>query len=312
MIVKPKRNSLTWDVRINSATMAEFKKKIAQVVSIDLTNVSFIFCATQGIRHMPCNDTELRVMLHTFSNENQRVLTVSIDTASKPFSSWSLSAACELFGIEHENDDDPNIPVFVCGRKAIKSKEDKKAFANLLSELEVRKITGNIYGKEAARAVFTLSFLHNSALVFGDEFCIIPEMFVQGTNGRGPVDVGIYNRKSHNIVGVTEIKRGENGLQKGIGQNLVQLGAIMSNRKRKRDDDEVFGIVTNAEKWFFVQCKKDAAEKLSFALSSPILIHYAGKDFEETVHVVFEHILWLLDQSRQNEKPPAKKKKKKM
>jgi len=62
---------------------------------------------------------------------------------------------------------------------------------------------------------------------------------------------------------------------KGIAQNAVQLESALSNRKRKASEMEegdvftgkTFGIITDAEKWYFMECSLDNEGKPSFKLS---------------------------------------------
>ncbi|KAF8446753.1 hypothetical protein BGX38DRAFT_1330734 [Terfezia claveryi] len=97
-------------------------------------------------------------------------------------------------------------------------------------------------------------------------FIIKPQKQVTGVYGKGPVDYAI-DLSNGVTVGVTEVKREENAITKGLAQNAVQIeSALWESRKRKRDtcdldgtdNNEVpnycFGIVTNAKEWFFLKC----------------------------------------------------------
>jgi hypothetical protein len=57
------------------------------------------------------------------------------------------------------------------------------------------------------------------------------------------------------------------------------------SRKRKADElddgwsiDRVFGIVTDASEWYFMECKLDDEEKLSFKLSE-LVTHIQRREF---------------------------------
>ena len=67
---------------------------------------------------------------------------------------------------------------------------------------------------------------------------------------------------------MTEVK--DEDIFKGIAQNAVQLESALSNRKRKASEMEegdvftgkTFGIVTDAEKWYFIECSLDDQNRL--------------------------------------------------
>ncbi|UZO03091.1 uncharacterized protein OCT59_023504 [Rhizophagus irregularis] len=76
--------------------------------------------------------------------------------------------------------------------------------------------------------------------------------------------------------------------------------------KRKADeiDDEpgfnkVWGIVTDAEKWYFTKCSQDDEGKLSFKLTKlPLFVAYKDKDMKERAEKILGHIIWLLEESQ--------------
>src|SRR6185369_14421537 len=97
-----------------------------------------------------------------------------------------------------------------------------------------------------------------------------------GVNGNGPMDYAIDRffdllKKIGKTIGVTEVKRED--FRQGIAQNIVQLESTLNNRKRKASEievptvDKVFGIVTDAEKWYCLECTFDE-EKPTFKLST--------------------------------------------
>ncbi|GET03913.1 hypothetical protein GLOIN_2v1838494 [Rhizophagus clarus] len=54
------------------------------------------------------------------------------------------------------------------------------------------------------------------------------------------------------------------------------------------------GIVTDAEKWYFMKCTQDSEGIISFKLSKPLFIAYDGKGTKGMAEKVLGHILWLL------------------
>ena len=58
---------------------------------------------------------------------------------------------------------------------------------------------------------------------------------------------------------------------------------------------KVFGIVTYAEKWYFMEFSLDDQDRLRFKLSEPVVIVYKDKNVENLVRKVLGHIAWLLE-----------------
>jgi hypothetical protein len=91
---------------------------------------------------------------------------------------------------------------------------------------------------------------------------------------------------------------------KGFAQATVQMESTLG-RKRKADEidngqyvDRVFGIVTDASEWYFMECLLDNEGKPSFKLSKPVIVVYDDADMETKVKKVLSHIVWLLQESQ--------------
>ena len=59
----------------------------------------------------------------------------------------------------------------------------------------------------------------------------------------------------------------------------------------KYDMDKVWGIVTDVEKWYFMECTLDNERKPSFKLSKPLFVMYEDKDMKDKAIKVLGHIL---------------------
>ena len=100
---------------------------------------------------------------------------------------------------------------------------------------------------------------------------------------------------------MTEVK--DQKFKKGIAQNAVQIETALSNRKRKFDEmtsgeifrDKVIGIITDAEKWYFLECFYDH-EKPKFKLSDSMIVSYNTDKMESDVKIVLGRISWLLEE----------------
>ncbi len=73
-------------------------------------------------------------------------------------------------------------------------------------------------------------------------------------------------------------------------------------RKRKADDgqevDRVFGIITDASEWYFMECSLDHEGKPSFKLSEQVTVVYKDENLQEKVEKVLRHIVWLLEEAQ--------------
>jgi hypothetical protein len=122
-----------------------------------------------------------------------------------------------------------------------------------------------------------------------------------GQNRHGPVDFATDLLQTAKTVGVTEVK--DEDFLKGIAQNADQLESALSNRKRRANEMEeeagkTFGIATDAEKWYFLECSLD---RLRFKLSKPVIVVYGNEDMERNVERVLGHIAWLLEEAQKPE-----------
>ncbi|PKK62909.1 hypothetical protein RhiirC2_789674 [Rhizophagus irregularis] len=106
---------------------------------------------------------------------------------------------------------------------------------------------------------------------------IIPEKLVKGKNGCGNLDFGIESRTTGRIVGLIE---------------------AISAKQTKYSLDKVWGIVTNAEKWYFMECTQDSEGIISFKLSKPLFVAYDSEGTKGMAEKVLGHILWLLKERR--------------
>ena len=74
-------------------------------------------------------------------------------------------------------------------------------------------------------------------------------------------------------------------------------------RKANEIDDEysldkVWGIVTDAEKWYFMECMQDSEGIISFKLSKPLFVVYEDEVTKDKAEKVLGHIIWLLEEAQ--------------
>ena len=102
-----------------------------------------------------------------------------------------------------------------------------------------------------------------------------------------------------------EIKRDD--FEQGFAQVTVQMESSLTCRKRKANEieeydmDKVWGIVTDAEKWYFMECTLDKDGKPSFAISKPVIVVYDDENLQTKVEKVLEHIVWLLEEAQKTD-----------
>lgn len=155
---------------------------------------------------------------------------------------------------------------------------------------------------EATRSLYTYCIIsHTVDLLFPDAFRLLPEYYLEGLNGRGPVDYVIEQAKTRSLVGVTEVKRED--FEKGVAQNMVQLETIVEDQKRKAEDmsdapivsDPIkrFGIVTDAQSWYFLECYQ-VGNTPQFRMSKEYNIAYRQDKLGQGVKVIMEIIGWFL------------------
>src|SRR6266542_3761273 len=91
----------------------------------------------------------------------------------------------------------------------------------------------------------------------------------------------------------------------GPAQATMQMESSLTCRKRKANEindeydmDKVWGIITDAEKWYFMECTLDEERKPSFRLLEPVIIEYNDENMQIKVEKVLGHIVWLLDEAQ--------------
>jgi hypothetical protein len=254
-------------------------------------------------KYSPLNDQDLREMLQLFVSNKNLKFTVFIETPSKAFSDWTFSSVCQLYGLSGETED-PTMavfPIFSCDNVKPSQESLEGLMAELKSRLDNTPI--NLLSIEATKSLYVYSYLLAGANNFKGKFEIRPQKVISGPNGHGPLDFAIDLRRTAKTVGVTEVKKDD--FVKGVAQCAVQLESSLSNRKRKADEMEekqafgrVFGIVTDAEKFYFMECSMDDQDRPSFKLSEPVVVVYNDENLQAKVEKVLGHIVWLLEEAQ--------------
>ncbi|EXX53544.1 uncharacterized protein OCT59_011977 [Rhizophagus irregularis] len=253
-----------------------------------------------GDRYYPRNDESFREMLRTLVSKKNLKFTVFIETPSKPFNSWTFPKVCELY----ELSDDPNpsidvYPVFHCGSANLSSKKSEDVIKHLMAELKLRQdVTPLDKAYEATKTIYSYCYLASGVSFYKDNFKLIPEKLIEGRN----LDYAVECRSTGRVLGVIEVKKED--FMKGFAQASVQMESTLS-RKRKADEidngqdvDRVFGIVTDASEWYFMECSLDNEGKPSFKLSEPVTVVCKDENLQAKVEKILGHIVWLLEEAQ--------------
>ena len=64
---------------------------------------------------------------------------------------------------------------------------------------------------------------------------------------------------------------------------------------------KAFGIISDAEKFYFLECQLNGNGKPSFKLLNSLVVNYGSRCMEETVADVLGHIGWLLEEAEKLE-----------
>ncbi|GBC47068.2 hypothetical protein GLOIN_2v1736381 [Rhizophagus irregularis DAOM 181602=DAOM 197198] len=267
VVVSPKqRKSFTWTVNIEEATLDSLKEHICKMEKqpAPVNDGAVLKIVNDSGKYTPLNDKELREVLQLFVSNKNLKFTVFIETPSKPFNEWTFP----------------------------KVEESKVVVKHLMAELNLRKKTTPLdIAYEATKTIYFYCYLASGVSFYEENFKLILEKFVTGRNGQGNLDYAIECRSTNRIVGLVKVKKDD--FKQGFAQATVQM---------EIDDehglDKVWGIVTDAEKWYFVECILDNEGKLSFKLSKPVIVVYDDADMETKVKKVLSHIVWLLDEAQ--------------
>jgi hypothetical protein len=208
---------------------------------------------------------------------------------------------CELYGLS--NDPNPSIdvyPVFSCRSIDFKDEGSKAMIKHLMTELNLRKKTIPIdIAYEATKSIYSYCYLASGVLFYKK----ISKSYRKNLSRQGNLNLAIECRLTGRIAGLVKVKR--DGFKQGFAQATVQMESSLTCCKRKANEiddeydmDKVWGIVTDAEKWYFMECTLNEKRKPSFKLLELAVIVYNDENMENMVRKVLGHIIWLLEKTQ--------------
>ncbi|GBB90811.1 hypothetical protein RclHR1_01790018 [Rhizophagus clarus] len=301
VIVKPKRtNGFKWIVNIEQATLESLKETInTRYQNSDLENgeaVLNFFC--DGGNYSPRSNLEFRNMLWLLISKNSLKFSVNIETTLS-FSLWTFSKVCKLYGIGIDDPSLSDFPLFICKCVEFNDEKSQVIIKHHMNDLRFRIKVMPISRNEASRSQYVCTYLVDVANLSEEKFEIHPEKNVTGPNGHGPVDFGVVSLRTRRLAGITEVK--DKDFLQGVAQNAVQCESSLSCNNQK-----VFGNITDAEKWYFLECSLDSDQKPKFKLSKPVVVIYGEEDMEDRAKKVLGHIAWLLEEAQRLDGPNSK------
>ncbi|GBB85903.1 hypothetical protein RclHR1_12340007 [Rhizophagus clarus] len=306
VVVHPKRKPNKWTANIEHATLEglkEYIRKMYQPPALENDGAE-LNLMNDGDKYSPRNDQDLREILRIFVSNKKLKFTVFIETPSKPFSDWSFPKVCQLYGIS--NDPNPDIdvfPPFSCGSADLNSDKSKAVIKHLMAEIKLVKmlLLSTRQMRQRKVSILTATSLSGVSL-YKDNFKLIPEKLIEGRNGQGNLDYAVECRSTDRVLCVIEVKKED--FMKGFAQASVQIESTLS-RKRKADEidngqdvDRVFGIVTDASEWYFMECSLDNEGKPAFKLSESVTVVYKDENLQAKVEKVLGHIVWILEEAQ--------------
>ncbi|KAG9066514.1 hypothetical protein KI688_001742 [Linnemannia hyalina] len=319
IIVKPERKVIcNWSAAIDTVTVSDLMKVLVEFYpQYDHDDyVELHFYITRSSPSEPIRDDEdLRRVLRVAKTQSMKQLTISLATPTKGFSAWTFKDVVSEYNLSESTDVGIEVlPPFVGIEAApLKSDLEKEVLRHLLDEVGLRVEVMKLLGaNEATRSMVVASFLLAATKLFKEDLYLASQRDLSGRRGNGALDFSVHPRETHSYtLGVTEVKK-ENFPQ-GVAQNIVQLEAALTSKKRKRGTYEIdgeeeslrsYGIVTDASQWLLLECTLHEDETVTYRMQElERTINYSGK-WQEDAKFVFERLVWLW--SRMRDEIPAR------
>ncbi|KAG0196577.1 hypothetical protein BGX28_009963 [Mortierella sp. GBA30] len=322
IIVKPeKKVAFSWSTIVNEATLDDFRSNIFPLYP-QYTHDEYleIFVYNGQPKPEPLrNNEDLRKLLKIAKATSKTKLTISLETPTKKFSSWTFKDVCDEYDLAPGSTDPSleDLPPFT-GIEAVPlvSDDENKILTRLIDEVRLRVDVLKLLGaNESTKSMVVASFLLAATKLFKDDLYLAAQRDLSGRRGHGPMDYSVHSRKSYEYtLGVTEVKKED--FKQGVAQNIVQLESALTAKKRKRNSSDIdgeedqpmktrsYGIVTDASLWLLIECTLHEDETVSYRMKEiERTINFAG-DWQDDAKFVFERLVWLW--SRMRDEIPAR------
>ncbi|KAG0222430.1 hypothetical protein BGW42_006607 [Actinomortierella wolfii] len=312
-IVKPeKRVVFSWQTIVETATLDDLRKEISEVYP-QYAHDEYLQIFVYGGQPKPeriRDDDDLRRILRVARTTMKPRLTISLETPSKSFADWTFKEVCEEYNLSVASEPEVQAlrPFTDIQSLPIDTDVQKATQELLIQEVEARVDVLSLFSaNEATHSMVVASFLVAATRLYKDDLYLRSQRHLSGRRGNGPVDFSVHPVKTHDFtLGVTEVKKDD--FRKGIAQNIVQLESALTEKKRKREKNDVdgdeeppskqraYGIVTDSKEWAFVECTMDEDEVVSIRMSRlEESLNFLGK-WQDDARKIFAKIAWLWSQ----------------
>ena len=294
--------SFSWPVDLSAVTLNNMKWSILNIFSFPqyMKPEDIILRFGKTNKNFEEFDLDKNDIFRQYLKTSSLSLKVRIDTIKKPFSDWNFKKVCNLLRLPFTFQD---FPKFVCSVDALNTPIGKELLVHLCTDLKHRQKTILTNINEASCSEYVSPFLMVAATLFGGRVKLCPEFYIEGKYGNGRLDFCF--RLFETIVGIVEVKN--QLVNKGIAQILLQTHtALETNRKYKYSEskgqfmDKVYGIVTDATIWWFVECTMDGDEpQFRIHSSTPVVIDWSeeSESLKAGVARILGRIIWLLKEA---------------
>ncbi|KAG0204261.1 hypothetical protein BGX31_003187 [Mortierella sp. GBA43] len=305
---------ITSSANVNTATIDEMKRILFQEFP-QYTHDDFVeifvytgFPKPERVR----DDGHLRNVLRACKSTSKSKLTISLESPSKNFSAWTFKDVCTEYSLSDAVE--PSIAVIPRFTEIQAAPLDSKLHIDtldqLMKEVELRNRALQLQSSnEATKSIVVASFLLSATRLFEEDLFLESQRNLSGRRGHGPVDFSVHSRQSlDHTLGVTEVKKED--IRQGVAQNIVQLEAALTSKKRKRGRHDIegqeepgskmksYGIVTDSKEWYFLECTLDDDDVISYRMSKvPEAVNYE-MDWRADAKVIFQYIIWLFARMR--------------
>ncbi|KAF9583839.1 hypothetical protein BGW38_008356 [Lunasporangiospora selenospora] len=254
--------------------------------------------------------SDLRDLLKEAIASSSTKLTIHLRSSARSFTRWSFSDVCAEYQlpVSAYPDIEDLAPFIGILSTPLETDLQKSMLESLTYEVSSRAGIVNIVdANRATKSLLISPFLFAAARLFDGDFFLLNRQGLIGRRGHEAVDCLVTSRKDGEYIsGVTIVKRGD--FRNGYARNMVQLEAMLTLRERERKlkgkDKEPprkhksFGIVTDSEKWAFLECTQHEDKTVSFKASMlSDQIDY-NADMDKDVESVFEKLAWLWSQMK--------------
>lgn len=308
------QEAFTWTVDANDATLADLRDSIRQVVTAQSDDSETIMIQHPDLPSSSLepltSDEKLRIILWIRIKSAMRVptLLVHLHTPSKAISDYTLSEVNSLYNLGYTYvptlEELPALQGIESA--ALDSEEQTIALRRLCDQL--KSMQDASYLDEKQQLITHIDpFLLQATALFRDQLMAMSGGRIAGRRGYGVLHSTIMAKDDwSNILPVTAVRNGN--FEDAVAQNMVQLETASKGRKRKfsaEDDENLplvnYGIVTDARKWYFVECTRDPTSEATPTFCTSQLpgrdISYSRNEVEwrEDVGRIFKHVVWLAD-----------------